>query len=129
MISSDIKELTNYVSKLLKAEGADETVITASDFAGDEIKFVDNEIIKTTRSTGQNIGIFANFGKKIVFTSLKNLTKEAAKVQVAKAVKFSKVLAPKDDWFGIANDSFTYKKIPETFDRKISNLDAKGQID
>ncbi len=129
MITSDVKELANYVSKLLQTEGADETVITASNFSGDEIKFVDNEIIKTTRSTGNNIGIFANFGKKIVFTSLKNLTEDAAKAQVAKAVKFSKVLAPKDDWFGIANGTFKYKKIPDTFDKKIINLDSKSQID
>jgi len=129
MIPEEIIELANYVNKLLQNENAEDIVITASRGASDEIKFVDNEIIKTTHGTGQGIDIFANFGKKLVFTSLKDLTKDAARTQVAKAIKFSKVLAPKKDWFGIANGPFRYKKISDVFDKKISNLNSSSQVD
>lgn len=129
MMPADIIEIANHVNKLLQNEGAEDTIITAVTGINDEIKFVDNEIIKTTHGTGQSIDIFANFGKKLVFTSLKDLTKDAAKTQVAKAIKFSKVLAPKKDWFGIAKGPFTYKKIPDIFDKKILDLDSAKQVD
>jgi len=129
MILTEIKELTQYINKLLQNEGAEDTIVTASRGVSDEIKFVDNEIIKTTHGTGQSIDIFANFGKKIVFTSLKDITKDSAKAQIAKAIKFSKVLAPKEDWFGIAKGPFKYVKIPDIFDKRILDLDAKDKID
>jgi len=128
-MNSELIELANYVKKKLAEKKAQDTVITAVESSSNELKFVNNEIIKTSFNNGANIGIFTTFDKKIVLVPLKDLTKSGADKIVEKILKFVRHIEPKEDYFGIAEGPFKHKPIADTFDKKIENIDAKSQID
>ncbi|MEM4247829.1 MAG: TldD/PmbA family protein [Candidatus Nanoarchaeia archaeon] len=138
-------ELLHHIKDKLIRDGADDAVVSGSKTFGQQIKFVNNKIAKTGTEGMVNIGVFFVKDRKIVTTSFKEaidlsadspldlptmgFLKEKSDKLIQKLFEFSKPLQPKEDWFGIADGPFKYKKIPDTYDSKIANISAEQQVD
>ncbi|HLE18608.1 MAG TPA: TldD/PmbA family protein, partial [Syntrophales bacterium] len=129
MAGENLAAVTETAMKRLKEKKASDFVVSASRTGGSEIKFVNNEIVKTSISNDVELSIFAVFGKKIVLTSVKELESSKIKEAIEKLSKFSLGAMPKDDYFGIADGPFKYKPVKRIYDKKIPNLSASGQVD
>lgn len=120
------EELSEYILKKLKAKGADDVVVSASFGKSHQIKFVNNEIAATNTWDSASTDIFLTKDKKIIFTTLKDITKDSADKTIEKIFTFAKHTQPKPDWLGIAEGPFKYKEIDGVFDKRIEKLEQKS---
>jgi PmbA protein len=129
MLDTQLIEIAEYAKKLIMAKKASDAVISVQRESNSEVKFVNNEIVKTTNSSDSEITVFAVLGKKIASTSIKELEKAKVAKTIDKLEKFTKQILPKEDYFGIADGPFKYKRVEDLFDAKIVNISAKDQVD
>lgn len=138
-------ELLHHIKNRLVKEGASDAVISGSRSFSQQIKFVNSKIARTSTEGLVSLGIFFVKDKKIVTTNFKDIIdlgtdtpldinlvsqlKEKAEKYVAKLLRFSKPLLPKEDWFGIADGPFKYRTIPDMYDPKIANMSPEEQVD
>ena len=69
--------LANYIMKKLLAQGADDVVITMGRNNTNHIKFFNNKIAATKSWNMINLDIFMDIGKRLVTTTLKELSKKS----------------------------------------------------
>ncbi|MEM2874345.1 MAG: TldD/PmbA family protein [Candidatus Nanoarchaeia archaeon] len=129
MLNEELIELAEYAKKLLLKKKATDVVISLVENHNDEIKFVNNEPVKTGSDITTLLSFFAVFDKKIVMTSAKELSKQKIKQTVNNLEKFASQILPKPDYFGIAEGPFKYKKIPNLFDKNFLNLSGERQLE
>lgn len=123
--------IAEYLLKNLK-KGMDDVIVKESGDISSQIKFVDNKIAKTGTEQLKDIEIFVVKNKSVVSTSFRNITednisddggiklsKEKADELIKKVEKFVKFIQPKEDYYGIADGKFKYKKIKNVYDKKI----------
>ncbi|MBL7147578.1 MAG: TldD/PmbA family protein [Nanoarchaeota archaeon] len=116
-------EIINYIKNQLVKKGADNVVVNYVKSEGKQLKFVNNQIVKTGTEILDNINIFVVKDKKIVSTSLKELDKKSADKIIDKIMKFIKFVEPKEDYKGIAKGGFEYKEIKDRYDKKVLDMD------
>jgi len=85
-----------------------------------EVKFFNNKITKTEYSSSFNIDVFFTKEKRIMFSRIPTEDIEKAKKFCKKLIEISKILPPKEDFYGIASKGFNYRKI-SNFDKNIAN--------
>jgi len=129
MIDESVVEIAEYTKKKVLQKKPSDAIITVSRSDASETKFVNNEIVKTAVKSDSDITIFAVWDKKIAVTQVKEFKKDKIDKVVEKLHKFGRQIMPKDDYFGIADGPFKYKKIPDTFDKKIVGLSAGEHLD
>lgn len=132
-------EIGNYiVDKALKL-GADDVVCSVRDDLENQVKFVNNEVALFTTWNAINASVFLSYKKRLVSSSLDTpenmetitplhgltLTTQNVDKFLEKLIGTAKLLEPKKDYYGIADRKFKYKKIPDTYDKKIERLDGK----
>jgi PmbA protein len=88
-----------------------------------QIKFVNNKIVKTGTESDSSINIFAVKDNKIVSTDLKEFDKKSADLILNNISNFLKVTKQSENYFGIAEGPFKYKKVEGLFDKKIKDID------
>jgi PmbA protein len=117
------QELAKYLLEKLKKENVDDVVISLTSLNNTLIKFSNNKIATTKTWNSKDLGIFVAIKKRLVSTSLKTFTKEAADSTVKKILAFSKTILPNEEYQGIAQGPFKYKSIQDTYDKKILDID------
>ena len=133
-------EIGKYVvDKALKL-GADDVVVTIKPAVTKQIRFANNEITLSTTWDTVDVGVFLAYKKRLISSNLNNpslsetfssmggktnLTKDSVDKFLGRMTKVAKVLAPKEDYYGIANGPFKYKPIKDSYDKKIENLGEK----
>lgn len=122
------QELAKYLLEKLKKENVDDVVISSSSLNNTLIKFYNNKIATTKTWNSKDLGIFVAIKKKLVSTTLKTFTKEAADLTVKKILAFSKTILPNEEYLGIAKGPFKYKSIKETYDKKILDIDPVDYV-
>ncbi|HLD88900.1 MAG TPA: TldD/PmbA family protein [Candidatus Nanoarchaeia archaeon] len=120
-----MKEIIDYAVKKFVRSGADDVVATMASNRTNQIKFVNSKIISSNEWDSVDASFFVTFNKKVIMTSLKNLTKKSADETVKKVVSFSKNAVPNKEYNGIAEGPFKYKKIEDVYDKKIMMLEEK----
>ena len=115
--------MLDYLGKKLSGQ-VDDFVLIESVGDSSDIKFVDNKIVKTGLESISSIFIFVAKDKKIVATTLKDMTEKSADKIVGEIVEFLKHAQPNNDYNGIAEGSFSYKNIVDGFDKGVKNIDA-----
>jgi PmbA protein len=126
-------EIGNYiVNKALKL-GADDVVCTIRDNFEKQVKFVNNEVAVFTTWNTVNAAVFLSYKKRLVGSSLAapenmetitplhgmSLNEENIDNFLGKLVKTAKILEPKKDYHGIADGKFKYRRIADSYDKKI----------
>lgn len=122
------QELAKYLLEKLKKENVDDIVISLSSIDNALIKFHNNKIATTKTWNSKDLGIFVAIKKKLISTTLKTFTKEAADSTVKKILAFSKTILPNEEYQGIAQGPFKYKNIQETYDKKILDIDPVDYV-
>ncbi len=119
------KICSRVVEKLIK-NGADDATVSLYNQETSQLKFSNSRInaLKTWESS--DIGVFASFKKKIVFTNIKEFSERAVDDVIKKIVKFMDFASPKEDYYGIAEGPFRYRKIQDSYDPKIVGLGDKA---
>lgn len=125
-MNSELIAVADYLKRKLLEAKADDSVVAATNIFSRQLKFVNNKVVKTGTETLSSIAIFSVWKKRIVETVLREPTKKAADEIVARIAKFSKFVREKEDYFGIAEGPFKYKKLP--YDTKILKFHEK-QVD
>jgi len=109
------KEIAKYLLKKLIEKGSDDVVISYVSSEAKQIKFVNNEIVKTGTEYLRSLNVFASLKKRLISTTLKDITKKSADNLVDNILNFSKNIRAKDDYYGIAKGPFKYKKIEDLY--------------
>jgi len=126
MISDNSKLIAHYMKKRLLEKGADDVIIEIGEQENNQIKFSNNKISTTKTWVELGAGIFATFKKKIITTNLNEISKESADRAVKNIILLEKAIKPNENFYGIAQGPFKYKKIKDLYDQKIKNLGEKS---
>lgn len=121
-------EIIHYIKKELLNKGMDDVIIHYYETEGRQLKFVNNKVVKTGSELTSNISIFTTKDKKIISTSLKDISKTKADELIKKIVNFSKNLAPNKDYNGIAKSPFKYKSNID-YDKSIMDIDESDLLE
>jgi len=121
-------ELAHYLKKKLQEAGAQDLVIEAGKSRASHLKFVNNKIAKTGTEGLVDIGVFAVKDKKIVSTALKEFTKPGVDRLAKNVGKFFGHMQANENYRAIAKGPFKYKEIPDTYDKKVMELEDE-QVD
>ncbi|MBI2175911.1 TldD/PmbA family protein [Candidatus Woesearchaeota archaeon] len=120
------EEIAAYLVKQLRKKGADDVVVSAGTEEAVQLKF-SNSTISTTQSWhSEKLNIFMAVDRKLVGTSIRSLEKRAVDDAIAKMLKFAAAAVPNKEYLGIAEGPFSYKEIPETYDKAIAGLGDKA---
>lgn len=117
-------ESEKYIIK--KLNDMDDVVVTKTDTTTTQIKFVDNKIVMIHKWDDINTDIFATKNKRIYLTSLKDTSKGSID-KIIKVIKSNiKNISKNNDYYGIAKGPFKYRKITDTYDKRIEKLDEEA---
>jgi len=116
-------EIINYIKNQLVKKGEDDVAVSYYKSEGNQLKFVNNKIVKTGAEVLEGVNIFVVKDKKIVSTSLKELDEKSADKIIEKIMKFIKFVEPKEDYNGMAKGPFKYKEVSNGYDKKVLDMD------
>lgn len=122
-MKEELIDILHYLLRKLKAEGADDIVLSAASVDSRQIKFVNNKVAKTGTEIAEGIGIFSAWNKRIVETNVKEPSKKNAERAVKQLKKLSAVVPENKMYEGIAQGPFKYQHL--SYDARIGKLDAK----
>lgn len=121
-------DLNKLKTNILK-KGADDVILTNINSNLNRIKFVNNKIVKTGTHSLNRLNIFVAKDKKLIFTSIKDLSEKTVTKTLQELFNFIKRTKPSQTYNGIAEGPFKYKKIPDTYDKKIINIDGVDYVE
>lgn len=116
-----MKEIAQYLLKEFVKRGADDVVISVERVDATQIKFTNSKISTTQSWHNANLELFLAMGKKLVTTSVKDTSIEAAKDAVDRILKFAESASPNPEYQGIAQGPFDYKS-KSIYDDNLANL-------
>ncbi|MBO8173692.1 MAG: TldD/PmbA family protein [Thermococcus sp.] len=120
----DINEL---ILKKAKEIGFGDVVVLSYETQRRQVRFANNEITVAKNWHYQKSVIFAEYEKRLVSTELTALDEKTIEETLKMLFKTAKAMEPKKDYYGIAEGPFEYRDIPETFDKKIVELDEPNE--
>jgi len=123
-----MESIIYYISKQLSKRGIDDVVVTSSEMEGKHLKFVNNKVVKTGSELTSSISIFCSKDKKIIYTSLKDMSKSKADELMKKIMEFSRDIQPNEDYYGIAKGPFRYKAKVD-YDRGIMDMNESDILE
>ena len=104
-----------------KLKDYDEVVLAKGESNSRQIKFSDNEIVKTAVEEVSNVSIFVAKNKKLVSTILKDDKNIDKTIRLLK--KMVDQVEAKEDFHGINDKIYKYKEIKDVYDSKIKEID------
>src|SRR3989344_3246971 len=116
-----MKDIIYYIKSELLKKGIDEVIVTFYETEGRQLKFVNNQVVKTGAELISAISIFCSKDKKVVATSLKDVNKKKADELIKKILNLVKNIPPSNDYYGIAEGPFKYNSKSD-YDKKILNV-------
>ena len=108
----------NLIKFALK-NGADDVAIEKNSGEMRQIRFANNSIQIFNVWNISVYDIFLSHKKRTVNTTVYGSSEKELTDAIKKLIKYAKIVKPNQDYFGIADGPFKYKKIPKTFDKKI----------
>jgi len=111
----------NFIKFALK-NGANDVVIEKNLSETKQVRFANNNIQIFKNWNTEIIRIFLSCNKKIVNTTIFDVSEKSVKNTISNLIKSAKFIKPNQDYAGIAEGPFKYKKIPKNFDKKIVNI-------
>lgn len=105
---------------------SDDAVLILDKKKENQIKFINNDITNCKSWFNQQVSVFCSIDKRILVTNLHDFSVKGVNDLVKNILKFKKNIKPKQDYYGIAEGPFKYKKINQSYDKKIDNLSDKA---
>src|SRR3989338_9550927 len=95
-------EIKNYIKNELKKKGFEDIVIVKTGSESKQLKFSKNKIIKTETGSSDDISLFITKNKRVLYTNLKEFSKQSIDIFIKKTLKFIKNLPENNNYYGIA---------------------------
>jgi PmbA protein len=121
------KKIAKIVFNTLEKEVSDLIVLLTKEEKR-SVKFFNNKITKTEYSTNLEMNVFFAKDKRVMFSQIPTQNINEAKRFCKKLVSISKVLPQKEDYYGIAEDGFNYKKL-SNFDKNIAEGEGLENVE
>ncbi len=118
----DKAAIAEYIIRQLRKKGADDVIVSAATEEASQLKFSNSAISTTQTWHAERLNIFLAIGKRLVNTTLREISEGAADDTIRKMLKFVNAAVPNKEYMGIADGPFAYREIPETYDSRIVNL-------
>jgi len=118
----DYENIIKKVISKLEKNKADDIVVSSAVSKSSQIKFSDNVINTTKDWENTALSIFASFNKRIVTTSLRDLSEKSIERGIKLMSSFAKKLPINEEYQGIAKGPFKYNKIDDLYDKKVAML-------
>jgi len=123
-----MENIIHHIKKELLKKGMDDVILHFYEIEGRQLKFVNNKVVKTGSELNSNISIFCTKDKKIISTSLKDISQTKADELIKKIVNFSKHISPNQDYNGIAQGPFKHK-FNYDYDKNIMDIDEADLLE
>ncbi len=128
MAAESPTSIAEYLVRNLKKKGADDVAVTVLAEDDMQLKFSNSTICTTQNWNVKKINVFIAVDKKLVNTSLRNLSIKSADETISRMLKFAKAAVPNKEYSGIAEGPFNYSKIADTYDPSMEDL-GSGSVD
>jgi len=112
----------NFIKFALK-NGADDVIIEKNSGETRQVRFANNNVQIFNIWGILSYEIFLSYKKRVVGTVVLDSSEKAILDAIKSLIKYAKITKPSQDYFGIAEGPFKYKKIPKIYDKKIVNAD------
>ena len=112
------------IMKFALNEGAEDVVLEKIKGITKQVRFANNSI---TISQIWNLNFYKLFltrKNRVMNSTINDTSDDSVKKTIRNLIKISKITQPNKNYFGIAEGPFRYKKIQNTYDKKIQNTDA-----
>ena len=119
----DVSTLLEFLLKELKNRDADDVVLLFARGESQQLKFSNSKISTTKNWDLSTLLVFATFNKRIVVTTVKDLSKGSLTRAAVQLSQFARHLAPNKEYGGIAKGPFKYPEIRQGFDKKLADYD------
>ena len=119
----DYKEIAYYIRKRLIEKNVDDVIVGAVNSNAVQAKFTNNKISIMQNWDSVDIGVFISLKKKIASTSIKDFSRDRIDKAIEELIRFVNKTKPNEEFIGIADGPFKYKKIEETYDPKWKDID------
>jgi PmbA protein len=121
--------MITYAIKKAEKLGATDAVAQLSRESRSQIRFANNTMTTLQNWETEKLELFLSFNKRIVSTSLDMITKKSIDAALANLAKLAKTAKPKEDFGGIADGPFKYKKVAGCYDKRVLNADLADKVD
>lgn len=106
-----MSELSKAIIRECMKGKADDVVVGVETSENSQVKYSNNKIITTENSKSTNVMVFVSMKKRVVLTTIKDATMSAAVKSAKDLIKFAKTLPKNNDYRGIADGPFKYRKL------------------
>ncbi|WP_297507028.1 TldD/PmbA family protein [Thermococcus sp.] len=120
-------ELNDFILRKAKELGFGDVVVLAYETNRRQVRFANNEITVAKNWHERKVELFVELDKRIAGTTITELSEENIERTLKTLLSNMRGMAPKEDYYGIAEGPFEYKDIPETFDKAIVELDEPNE--
>ncbi|ASJ11253.1 TldE-like protein [Thermococcus sp. P6] len=120
-------DVNEFILKKAKELGFGDVVVLSHETERRQVRFANNEITVAKNWHSRKVDLFVELGKRVAGTSITELSEENIERTLETLLSNMKGMAPKEDYYGIAEGPFEYRDIPETFDKAIVELDEPNE--
>jgi len=122
----DVNEL---ILKKAKELGFGDVVVLGYERDRRQVRFANNEITVAKNWHERKVELFVELEKRVAGTTITELSEENIERTLKTLLSNMRGMAPKEDYYGIAEGPFEYRDIPETFERIVLKALAKQPED
>ena len=116
-------DVNEFILKKAKELGFGDVVALSYENRRRQVRFANNEITVAKFWHERKVELFVEIDKRVAGTTITEVSRENIE-NVLRTLKANlEKMAPKEDYYGIAEGPFKYEEIPKTFDRAIVELD------
>ncbi len=119
------KEVADYLLEGLMKK-SDDVIVTTSERRAKQIKFSNNHINATKNWELNSITIFIAKDKKLVTTTLRDISKDSADSTINRLMDFLNSAPANQDYRGIAKGPFSYSEVEDSYDKEAVSSDTFG---
>ena len=120
-------DINEFILKKAKELGFGDVVVLGYETNRRQVRFANNEITVAKNWHERKVELFVELEKRVAGTSITELSEENIERTLKTLLANMKGMAPKEDYYGIAEGPFKYSDIPETFDKAIAELDEPNE--
>jgi PmbA protein len=117
-----------YVLKKALSLGAQEVVVNAESRGTVQVKFVNDQVAVSQSWSEDKLDIFLALDKRLVSTTITHQDQRSMDRVLEKLLSRVRVTAPKEEYNGIAEGPFKYKKVTGCYDKKVTAMENHGDL-
>lgn len=117
-----------YVLKKALSLGAQDVVVNAESSSSVQVKFVNDQVAVSQSWSEDKLDVFLAVNKRLVSTTITHQDQRSTDQVLEKLLSLARVTAPKDEYNGIAEGPFRYKKVQGGYDKKVAAMDNHGDL-